>query len=790
MPDNQKFGKRLVQAGVITQEQLEEALKNQGLEEGRLGELLVRLGYVSESTILQFLAAEFRTRYVSTERLARARIPADVLELLPVQLAERYNLIPVLFDMDTQTLSVVTSEPQNEDNLREVHMLTSVRELRVYVALQPAVQAAIRKHYRGEINAFKELLFQEGEGGALESSGYPSSGPLHQDAYGNPLYGQQGMSEDYLPANQPQMYGATPSPYGSAPGYNIANPYGGEGYDYNYNANANANPGYDANQQGYNNPANYPTSYDNAYQEGYEDDVTRLHANPYMGNAEGYDPNAVGYGYGQQDFGGQVMGQGYGAPLSPLARINVTELTRRLVQQAESLSPRYKRHQSTQQPVMEVMLRRLNYSPEESQPLWLALYLHHFYLPEPHPCLLNLEPDSEVTKAMEGQHNLHLATFNHMQLPDETLETLTYMYERVDGKGFPSQMSQDEIPLGARLLALLDAIEELQYQNPNMMFSKIVEKLNAHKGTLFDERLLGILEEEKERLSKYQQGTIPHILLLDPDVNLVGELEKLLWDRGFWIHTAYSLSQAELLCQQQSFDMVMLELDLGPEQDALAWIEQQQTSHPQPPEFIILTQRQDELDRGMALARDYLVKPMSANVIVAKLHKQLTQMEAEKKNLSKGTGLSGSLEQLGLPEILQVLSQSRRTGQLAITTDTIEGNVYLDDGEVVNAIAGDVKGEPAFGIMMSWTKGEFNFDPGTTTDERLINKRLDGLILDSFRVLDESRRDGVDDPFAVFGSSDSLPDLKESDDEAGDFFDLSLSDDDFDASDSVNKSEG
>lgn len=783
MPDNQKFGKRLVQAGVITQEQLEEALKHQGLEEGRLGELLVRLGYVSESTILQFLAAEFRTRYVSTERLARARIPAEVLELLPVQLAERYNLIPVLFDTDTQTLSVVTSEPQNEDNLREVHMLTSVRELRVYVALQPAVQAAIRKHYRGEINAFKELLFQEGEG--LESSGYTSNPPVQQDAYGNPVYGQQVMGEDYLGGNQPQMYGAnmTPNPYDSASPYNTGNPYGAEGYNYGYNAQ-----GYDPNQQGYNNPANYPTSYDNAYQqEGYDDDVTRLHANPYMGN-ESYDPN-MAYGYGQQDFGG--MGQGYGVPLSPLARINVTELTRRLVQQAESLNPRYKKHQSTQQPVMEVLLRRLNYSPEESQPLWLALYLHHFYLPEPHPCLLNLEPESELTKAMENQHNLHLATFSHMQLPDETLETLTYMYERVDGKGFPSQLSQDDIPLGARLIALLDAMEELHYQNPEMKFEEVLAKLNEDKGVLFDERLLGILDEEKDRLAQYQQGTIPHILLLDPDVNLVGELEKLLWDRGFWIQTAYSLSQAELLCQQQSFDMVMLELDLGPEQDALSWIEQLQSSHPKPPEFIILTQRQDELDRGMALARDYLVKPMSANVIVAKLHKMLTQMEAEKKNQAKGTGLSGSLEQLGLPEILQVLSQSRRTGQLTITTDTTEGNVYLDDGEVVNAIAGSVKGEPAFGIMMSWTKGEFNFDPGSTTSERLINKRLDGLILDSFRVLDESRRDGVEDPFEVFASSDSLPDTQAADDiDAGDFFDLSLSDDEFEAPAETNKADG
>lgn len=786
MPENQKFGKRMVQAGVITQEQLDDAIQHQSLEEGRLGELLVRLGYVSESTILQFLAAEFRTRYVSTERLARARIPQQVLDLLPVQLAERYNLIPVLFDTDTQTLSVVTSEPQNEDNLREVHMLTSVRELRVYVALQPAVHAAIRKHYRGEINAFAELVYHEGEAVAATATGYAGQPPANNynpnfpTGYA-PVAGQARMSEDYL-AGSANMYGAmSPRPYEAAPAY-PATPTYGDPYAYNYNT-----AHYESNYP-YENPPSYAPAYENAYPENYQGEGARIQQ-PYSVNEGDYAGNQAYY-YQQHGLAHMAtQAPNDYMPFSPMMRIRIMELIRFLVEQAEQLTPRYKRHVSSQHPIMETLLRRLQVSPEEGQPLWLALYLHHSHQPLPHPSLLQLEPDAEATKKFANTHQKLVDTFRHLQLPDETLDAIAYKYERYDGKGFPSQLKQEEIPLGARILAILDTLEDLSFSHPTMSFGGILTKLKEHKD-LFDPKLLEILTGEQKRIEQFKQGTIPNILLLDPDIHLVNELDKFLWDRGFWVQTAHTLSQADLLCDKDDYDLVVLELDLGPNQDVFAWIEGKKRSLEKPPEFIILTQRQDDLERGMALARDYLVKPMSANIIVAKLSRQLSQIESEKKQrTNKGMqGLAGSLEHLGLPEILQVLSQSRRSGRLTIHGKSATGYIYLEEGEVNNAMAGDIGGEPAFGIMMAWNEGEFGFEPGVTTTERLINKRLDGLILDSLRVLDESRRDGIDDPFASFSSSSSLPDVDASKEMGEDFFDLSLSDDEIESPDPKEKS--
>lgn len=782
MPDNQKFGKRMVQAGVITQDQLDDALKHQSLEEGRLGELLVRLGYVSESTILQFLAAEFRTRYVSTERLARARIPQQVLDMLPVQLAERYNLIPVLFDTDTQTLSVVTSEPQSEDNLREVHMLTSVRELRVYVALQPAVKAAIRKHYRGEINAFQELVYQDVEATGTSLPGYTAQ--PHPDSYSpNPGYatvtGQPKISEEYAPGNASNMYGTNlPSyPYDSAAPYQVPAPYG-DPYAYNYNT-TNYDPNYP-----YDSASPYPPAYENPYQGN----------NPPYGNHDANFGTNQAYYY-QQHAVAHLTTQAPNdyMPVSPMMRIRTIELIRYLVELSEQFTPRYKRHLASQQPVMETLLRRLNVSPEESQPLWLAFFLHHSHQPQPHPCLLTLEPNTEATKQIAQQHQKLIDTIKHLQLPDDTLEAITHLYERIDGQGFPSQLKQEEIPLGSRILGIVDAIEELNHSHPTWPFSKILASLQEKQETLFDAQLLSILEQEQNRLEQHKQGTIPHILLIDPDIHLVNELDRLLWERGFWVQTAHSLSQAELLCEKESFDLIVLELDLGPNQDVFAWFENHKKNRDNPPEFIILTQRQDELDRGMAVARDYLIKPMNANIIVAKLNKALSQIEAEKKKrISKAPqGLAGSLEHLGIPEILQVLSQSRRTGQLTIHSKTGTGYIYLEEGEVNNAIAGDIKGEPAFGVMMAWNEGEFNFEPGITTQERLINKRLDGLILDSLRVLDESRRDGIHDPFTSFSSSPSLPEVDVSKGVGEDFFDLSISDDEIESpATSKNKTSG
>jgi DNA-binding response OmpR family regulator len=154
---SKKLGERLVEAGLISGAAVEQALEQQGLTGHRLGDCLVEMGFLPEATLLRFLASEFKTRYVSAEKLARAQIPTELLDRVPVRMAESHLFLPLAVDNERRILSVVAAEPQNEELLREIALVAEVDEVFAYVGLRSVIYAGIQKHYYGDTTAFQQL---------------------------------------------------------------------------------------------------------------------------------------------------------------------------------------------------------------------------------------------------------------------------------------------------------------------------------------------------------------------------------------------------------------------------------------------------------------------------------------------------------------------------------------------------------------------------------------------------------------------------------------------------------
>ena len=152
-----KLGDRLVAAGLVTREAVHQALEQQRLTGHRLGDSLVEMGLLGESSLLRFLASELKTRYVSAEKLSRAQIPSDLLDRVPVRLAEAHHFLPLAVDDERRILSIVAAEPQNEKLLRDVASIADVDEVYAYIALRSVVRAGIQKHYYADTTAFASL---------------------------------------------------------------------------------------------------------------------------------------------------------------------------------------------------------------------------------------------------------------------------------------------------------------------------------------------------------------------------------------------------------------------------------------------------------------------------------------------------------------------------------------------------------------------------------------------------------------------------------------------------------
>jgi len=114
-----RIGELLVAAKILTDEQLEEALRAQRQQKKRLGDVLVSLGYVDETRLTQALSQQLAVPWVSLYHVDFSR---QLLNLVPREVAEKYCLVPIFVRRvrKVETLYVAMDDPTNEAALQEV----------------------------------------------------------------------------------------------------------------------------------------------------------------------------------------------------------------------------------------------------------------------------------------------------------------------------------------------------------------------------------------------------------------------------------------------------------------------------------------------------------------------------------------------------------------------------------------------------------------------------------------------------------------------------------------------
>jgi hypothetical protein len=99
----------------------------------------------------------------------------------------------------------------------------------------------------------------------------------------------------------------------------------------------------------------------------------------------------------------------------------------------------------------------------------------------------------------------------------------------------------------------------------------------------------------------------------------------------------------------------------------------------------------------------------------------------------------GSLAELHLPDIIQLISVSGKTGVFHLTDGPLKGEIFLNDGKIIHAQLDDASGEEAVYALAIWSQGEFKFEPGISTEVRSISKSNTNLLMEAARRLDEWR---------------------------------------------------
>jgi type IV pilus assembly protein PilB len=151
-----RLGDLLQRRGDLSPEQLVRALEQQRENGGSLAHHLVKLGFISEEDLLNYLQREYRLPVVDPLSLD---IPRDLLGVIPHALVVKHHLIPT--SLVRSTLTVAMADPSNIVAINEVKFLTGY-DVKVAVAAPSTIQHAIERYYEGQTN-YDAVLSQLGD---------------------------------------------------------------------------------------------------------------------------------------------------------------------------------------------------------------------------------------------------------------------------------------------------------------------------------------------------------------------------------------------------------------------------------------------------------------------------------------------------------------------------------------------------------------------------------------------------------------------------------------------------
>ena len=169
-PARLRLGQLLVDARILTAEQLEEVLTLQRTDGRKLGALLVESGLVTETLLTQVLSQQLSVPWVSLNHIDFSR---ELLNLIPLELAEKYCVVPIYVRAvrgQGDTLYVAMEDPMNEEALRDCAGASGL-PARAMIAAPSDIFRVLRLHYGSTIGAVSATTAVVGAAPVAAASG-------------------------------------------------------------------------------------------------------------------------------------------------------------------------------------------------------------------------------------------------------------------------------------------------------------------------------------------------------------------------------------------------------------------------------------------------------------------------------------------------------------------------------------------------------------------------------------------------------------------------------------------
>ena len=151
----------------------------------------------------------------------------------------------------------------------------------------------------------------------------------------------------------------------------------------------------------------------------------------------------------------------------------------------------------------------------------------------------------------------------------------------------------------------------------------------------------------------------------------------------------------------------------------------------------------DRILIGTSIIKLVAVDPAVAQISDADARQKLEAAASRRRTTGIGRPMSGSIEEIPLPDLLQLLSTSRKSGVLSVHGQGV-GRIYMRKGQIYYVTlddAFDINPHKAFYRILTWTSGAFELEP---PDDKEVLEEMrestEALLMEGMRQIDEIRR--------------------------------------------------
>ncbi|MDR2728371.1 MAG: Flp pilus assembly complex ATPase component TadA [Chitinispirillales bacterium] len=157
LKQKKRIGEILVEQGLITPEQLTSGLEEQKVSRELLGKCLVKLGFITESKLIDILSAQLDIQHVVLQYFNFSK---ELIRCVPEEMARKHRVIPMY--EQNGVLTVAMTDPTNLRTIDHIKFKTG-KEIEPVIASEKSIMEAIEKNYSSGLEEMTQILGNAGD---------------------------------------------------------------------------------------------------------------------------------------------------------------------------------------------------------------------------------------------------------------------------------------------------------------------------------------------------------------------------------------------------------------------------------------------------------------------------------------------------------------------------------------------------------------------------------------------------------------------------------------------------